>query len=98
MPKSKIEKFTGKPERNPLKKEKNKLPVFDRVPRYKKFNGEWYIISDISFTLKNAKLSLERAKKVYGNGRIMKYKHKSGSIEYAIYVKNPKSKYGYNPK
>jgi hypothetical protein len=75
-----------------------KLPVYEKVPRHKKFDGRWYIITDINFTKKYAMQSFKTTKKLYGGARTLKYKHKSGAIEYAIYGRNPKGKYGKPPK
>jgi len=72
-----------------------KLPEYNKVPRHKKFDGKWYIICDINFTKKYADKSFKIAKKLYGSARTMKYRHvPSGSIEYAIYGRNPNGKYG----
>lgn len=74
------------------------LPTFEKVPRHKKFDGKWFIISDIAFTPKNAEESMKVCEKVSGICKQMKYRHTSGAIEYAIYARNPRGKYGGPPR
>jgi len=77
----------------------SKLPTYDKVPRHKKFDGKWYIITDIAFSKKYGDIAKKTCKKVYdGSCKMMKYRHKSGSIEYAIYTRNPKGRYGKPPR
>ena len=76
----------------------SKLPIYNKVPRHRKFNEKWFIISDIAFTGKNADESMKVCTRVYGKCKKMKYRHKSGAVEYAIYAQNPKGKYGSPPR
>lgn len=75
-----------------------KLPTYGRVPRHKKFNGKWYIISNVIFAKKNTVDAAKTCEKVYGDCKTMEYRHKSGAVEYAIYARNPRGKYGQPPR
>ena len=63
------------------------MQSYEKVPRYKKFNGKKYTLHYIAFTKKYANQFFNDVKKECGSARTMKYRHKSGAIEYAIYGK-----------
>ena len=75
-----------------------KLPIYDKVPRHKKFDGKWFIIVNVAFKDKIADGAVKTCNKLYGNCKTMEYRHKSGAIEYAIYAQNPGGKYGHPPR
>lgn len=57
-----------------------------RPPRYRRFNGCEYTISDVTFSKEERDESVKTISKVFGSARSVKWKDpRTGKIEYIIY-------------
>ena len=68
------------------------MDKYRKLPRHKKFNNKWYIITDINFNKKYVEMSVNTIKKIYNTNDVIIYPYiyeGNNKIEYGIYLRNP---------